>query len=446
MEPAEPAKPHGMPAWVGVVGRLVAVGIALALLSLFSLPRLAIGQPAQPLKQPRPAAVTPLLVHPTTAAPASPAPAGLPDATSATAQPWPLTAIGRAISQQPATESPSRVIRSNSDGLAVDEDALNRIAQALGPRFAQIRSQHFVILSDADRRWSDQRLRLLEATQREVRRTMQRLGMTFQEPEQRMLVILFDQRDDYQAFASAHDGVVADWVAGYYATGPNHVVFYHDRTRPDLAAASQQIEAWHKQANELRREAIRVRARESAEAADAIFAQARSLETHATVERQRLETLTEETATAKVTHEASHLIAFNCGLQSRNHLYPFWLTEGWATNFETGSTHRPFGPDHDFEPRASSWELVKAEGRWMPMHAFITMTQLDTNDASEASDLYAQAYALFQHLHRKHRTELGRFFQDLANEPAGTIPAERLVELFTQRFGSIERIERSLCH
>lgn len=389
----EPSNELQTPAWVGVVGRFVAIAITLGIVLLVALP----------------------------------------------------AALGQGGPRKGSAGDSVRVIRSTGTGIEIDHAALERATLKLGSRFARIESQHFVVLSDADRLWTDQRLRLLEATEREVRRTMERMGVAYRAPEHKLLVILFDRRDDYKAFAREHDGVAADWVAGYYATRPNHVVFYHDRTRPDLEAASAQIEAWHREASELRREAIRVRARESGEAADAMVAHARTLETHATLERRRLESITQETSNAKAIHEAAHQLAFNCGLQSRRHEYPFWLTEGWATNFEADDSRTAFGPEHDHEPRLASWDEVRAAGRWMPLESFITLTRIDTEDADEVADLYAQAYALFRHLYRHERANLGAFFRDLSSQPAGGIAPERMAELFVKRFGDPSRIERALC-
>ncbi|MGP1346708.1 MAG: DUF1570 domain-containing protein [Phycisphaerales bacterium] len=385
-----------VPAWVGVAGRLLAIALVVVMVFLFTLP-MASGDP--------------------------------------------IRGGGRIVISSGGS------VHAGAGGGRIerDEAATERIGLALGPRFARIESDAFVVFSDADRVWTDQRMRLLESTRDRVERAMERLGVPHHDPGRKLIVILFDRREDYRAFALAHDGVSADWVAGYYATRPNHIVFYHDRTRPDIAEAVEVIEGWQAEARDLRREAIRVRARESAERAEAMVAQARALETHATVERRKLEAFTEENSTAKAIHEAAHQLAFNCGLQSRRHVYPFWLTEGWATNFETDSPHMAFGPDHDHEPRMASWSDVVDGRRWMDMRSFVRLTDLTTTDGEVASDLYAQAYAVFRHLHRTQRAALGAYFQDIADEPAGEISADRLEALFERRFGDPERIERMVC-
>src|SRR5690606_38760481 len=118
--------------------------------------------------------------------------------------------------------------------LGADEQAISETTRLLGPRYRRFETPHFVILTDADARWSRARAPSLEQPRRQFYRTMHRLGYPAVPHEHKLVCILMREHDQFRVFAAREDGHVAEWSAGYYSTGANRVVFYNDDSAPAL--------------------------------------------------------------------------------------------------------------------------------------------------------------------------------------------------------------------
>lgn len=324
----------------------------------------------------------------------------------------------------------------------IDEIEVSRTLEQLGTGFARFETDHFIALSDCEPQWTRQRVDLLERTYHQFHRMMRQLGLENVPPRNRLLCVLIEDHGAYTSFARDHDGVDAAWVAGYYASRTNRVVFYNDATGPAFRSAAQQIDQFREVARTAERRADTARGDRSGESAAALRAQARRFKDHLTAEQSRLKEQVEAASVTKTIHEATHLIAFNCGLQSRAHQYPFWLTEGLAASFETLEPSAAFGPDVPMEARDLEFIEAMRDGRLVPVEVFIQMNTLAGADADTARAMYAQAHALFQYLFRFERASLAGYFRDIQREPAGGLSPRRHLEMFTERFGRPERIER----
>jgi hypothetical protein len=155
-------------------------------------------------------------------------------------------------------------------------------------------------------------------------------------------------------------------------------------------------------------------------------------------ERARIEAAALERAEAKTVHEAAHLVAFNTGLQLRTHRYPFWITEGIGTAFETADSRGAFGPWSRYGPRDG--EVRERLAGFEPLEAFLGRTDAPA-DREGARSAYAQAYALFTFAATREPRALGGLLRDIAAEPAGETTGRRLVELFAGRFGPMDAFE-----
>ena len=327
--------------------------------------------------------------------------------------------------------------------LPVDETALQQTLGALGPDYRQTETDHFVVLSNGDSKWTRQRSALLERAHHQFSRVMNQLGLEVVPPQQKMLCVLIADHGDYQRFASLHDRVEAPWVAGYYASLSNRIVMYDDATGPTFERLAQQLGELDGQAEQAAMVAMDARQAGERDYARAAAEHARYMDSLAASERKRIEGVLREISDAKAVHEATHQVAFNCNLQSRAHQYPFWLTEGLATCFEPPDPRRAFGPDIASETREAEWDRVLDEGKQMPLRQLVGLVGLDhAHNNEEAAVAYAQAYALFRYLFRYEREALAAYFRDIQREPAGRISPKRQVELFEARFGDIEALER----
>lgn len=321
--------------------------------------------------------------------------------------------------------------------LPTDEEGVRAALGQLGPGYHVTETKHFVVISDCDASWRRRREALLERAFNEVMRFASQSGIPAYPPATKLLCVMLEEHEAYEAFGRAHDHVHNHWVAGYYASESNRVVLYNDRTNPGLVEAERQLDDLLGRAGEGRR-----RARElGGERGEALEARALEIEAFVAGERARLSERVETRSEAKAIHEAAHLIAFNCGIQLRSRRYPFWITEGFATGFETEHPNRSFGPDRACAEREAQFDGVLAEGRLEGLAEFVSRLRA-SDDADRADAEYAQSYALFRHVARFHRDELAGLLADIAAEPPGEVTPARHLELFERRFGDAAKFER----
>jgi hypothetical protein len=312
----------------------------------------------------------------------------------------------------------------------------------LPARFQTYESMHFLVHSDASAEWTRGRIALLERTAHQVRRLTRQLGLVYERPEHKLVCVLFEHYEEYAEFARRVDGMSTPWVAGYYAGRANRIVYYNDETGPAVRQAGAHLASARRQLELLKEREVQASRERDQQAVDFYAAQRTQLETQLRHEESRLERLVSAASDAKAIHEASHLLAFNTGLQSRYHQYPFWFTEGLATCFETDAPNAAFGPDFEYEPRRARFQELLAGHELLPLRAFVGLVDISNVSAERADVLYHQAYSLLVYLHRYKRGELRRYLQSIAAEPPGAIDPARQIELFEASFGSIEALER----
>ena len=123
-------------------------------------------------------------------------------------------------------------------------------------------------------------------------------GCILKEPERPLIAVVFDDQESYAAYADEELGQAADVIIGYYSLQSNRVMMY------DLTGA------------------------------DGLGFRRSRASTAQRVNRILSQPAAERTV-ATIIHEATHQLAFNCGLQIRYADNPLWLSEGLAIYFET---------------------------------------------------------------------------------------------------------------
>lgn len=327
----------------------------------------------------------------------------------------------------------------------VDEESVGAALASLGPSFGRSETDRFVILCDGAVSWSRSSGVLLETTFDRFERLMRHLGLPMVEPDSKLQCVLIQDHDRFEAFALGQDGIEAGWMGGYYATHTNRVVFYDTETAPAFARAREKLDELNEQADRAREQASDARRGKKPDAEE--LYRTLAVQARASSERQRrmLADRAAQAGAAKTTHEAAHLLAFNCGLQLRSRQYPFWLSEGLATCFEAESVEAArkgrFGPDRENPVRQREFAAAIAEATLVPLEALVEMNAADP-DEDVSRVMYAQAHALYRWLHRHEREALAGLYTDIAREPAGMIGARRQGEMFRARFGDIAKLER----
>lgn len=322
-----------------------------------------------------------------------------------------------------------------------DEKQVADTAALLGPRFHRYRTDHFILLSDAAQSQTRAKLGALERAHHQFFRTMGRLGFDAVPARTKLLCVLFADHAMYRAFAKKQDNVDAAWVAGYYAGRSNRAVFYEDDTGPSFAAANAELDSYESRLKDLRSQATTARRARRNDDAKLISAQAEQLRRQIRSERSRIGADAKQSSISKTIHEAVHLLAFNTGVQSRSREYPFWLTEGLATSFETDRPNAAFGPDRPSTLRLDVLRESVSAGRTIPLRELVALTAPPNDDPSTTGALYAQTWSLFTYLYRTDRRSLAEFFNDALVEPTGASTPERRLEMFEYRFGDVDRLE-----
>jgi hypothetical protein len=148
---------------------------------------------------------------------------------------------------------------------------------------------------------------------------------------------------------------------------------------------------------------------------------------------------------ATIVHEATHQIAFNCGLQQRYADIPLWLCEGMAVYFEApdlASTRGWRGIGRVNYPRLETfrknlpnWQTGTLESMLRDSKRF--------RDPQTAVDAYADAWALNYYLIKYEPKAYTEYLKQLAEKRplVDDTPEERLAE-FREHFGELKKLEQ----
>jgi hypothetical protein len=268
----------------------------------------------------------------------------------------------------------------------VDSGTL-RDAAALLPAFRRVTSEHFVLLSDADRGWTAEQARVLERTYEQFHRFARSIGASPAPLRHRLVCVLFAERGDFAAFASAHDKVGVSWSVGYYSLPRDRTVLFDGSGEPGADP----------------------------------FAAARTV--------------------ATTVHEAIHQLHYHTGVLERRVQYPLWCSEGLATAFETGEPYVAFGPDRGAGPRQRRFLKLVREGGLMPLRDLVALEAVPGGRAESATTVYSESYGLVAWLSRRQPQRLGEYLRRMSAEPPGRPGGARHVALFEAVFGASERLE-----
>jgi hypothetical protein len=151
-----------------------------------------------------------------------------------------------------------------------------------------------------------------------------------------------------------------------------------------------------------------------------------------------------EMTVATVIHEATHQIAFNCGLQTRYADIPLWVSEGIAVYFET--------PDLT---SARGWRTIGAvnPGRLAAFRQYLSRRppgSLESlvsddrrlRDSKQALDAYAEAWALTWFLARQRPKQHDAYLKMLSQKrPLLWDTPETRLKQFQEHFGDLDQLD-----
>lgn len=290
--------------------------------------------------------------------------------------------------------------------LSADEVA-ERVLAELPDGFQVHKTNHYVICYDTSRVFAQWAGALFERLFMAFTNYWERKGFEVVQPEFPLVAVIFADRNAYMKFAEPELGAAAPAVAGYYSIRTNRITTF------DLTG----IET-------IRQPGDR---RATASQINAMLARPKA-----------------ERTVATIVHEATHQIAFNCGLQTRYSDIPLWVSEGVAVYFETPDLSSRSGWRNI---GGVNWHRYEGFRRYLPKRPSDSLASLITSDdklrdPQTAGDAYSEAWALTYFLIRQRPREFHAYMRLLSEKPRlGRDEPEQRLEEFTRIFGSLDELD-----
>ena len=278
-------------------------------------------------------------------------------------------------------------------------------------------TEHFVILHETGTNYVPGTGRTLEQAHARFYGAFSKAGFELTRSADRLVWICFSQQSKFNAYAVQVEGTDLSWLDGYYSTLTNRVA---------VVEPSPRVSGYDRAAVE--------RSEPGG---------GRNSGTGRQGHEEVLPMSTDESQVdiARLTHELAHQLAFNSGLQRRGVMYPFWVSEGLATNFEFEGLSGT-GFEKCTTARRDCLVQTHAAGQLVPLAEFVVQTTVPSSVA-QSRRYYAQAWAFFQYLLTERSGDLRSYLHQVATLPAGRHEATVLLREFTNVFGSPEAMECS---
>lgn len=264
---------------------------------------------------------------------------------------------------------------------------------------------HYVVCYNTSRAYAQWTSSLLERLHRAFTNYWSTKGFELHEPEFPLPVTIYATAHQYRQASAPELGPAAGSVIGYYSLATNRVSMY------DLTG----------------HQAGRGGERGSLREVNQMLTQPAALPLVATV-----------------VHEATHQIAFNCGLQQRLAELPLWLVEGMAVYFEApdlSSSRGWRGIGKVNYPRLNTFKANLRTPRRLSLLAMVADDKRFRNSRT-AVDAYADAWALNYFLIRYHPDQYVAYVEQLSQQrPLVPHTAEERIEQFRKHFGDPTKLD-----
>jgi hypothetical protein len=317
-----------------------------------------------------------------------------------------LSADGELWSIQPneiishrADEAPFVPLKSTEAGAAM----LKRLPQG----FEVYSTAHYVICHNTSRAYAQWCGALYERLYTGFISFWSHKGVKLHEPELPLVCVVFASQDSYAGFASEELAHRTEDIVAYYSLRTNRVTMF-DLTGLEAIRAAGDRRGTTVQINQML-------ARPAA-----------------------------ERMVATIIHEATHQLAYNCGLHKRFADIPLWVSEGIAMYFEAPDLSNSKGwktIGAVNRPRLRTLREYTAQRPTGSLHS-LTSDDKRLRDPRQVAAAYAEAWALNYFLIRQRPKEYVAYLQKLSEK--GPLlwdePQERVSE-FKAAFGDLEKLD-----
>jgi len=267
---------------------------------------------------------------------------------------------------------------------------------------------HYVVCYNTSRAYAQWTSSLLERLYKAFANYWQRQGLEIHEPEFPLLVLVFADRAAYDA-SSRNDlpGGTGN-IVGYYSLRSNRINMF-DLTGAEALRGSGNRRGSTREINQMLSQPAAV------------------------------------PLVSTIVHEATHQIAFNCGLANRFADIPLWQCEGMAVYFEAPdltSTRGWRGLGRVNYPRLKRFQQNLPNWNDKTLERMISSDDR-FRDPQTAVDAYADAWALNYYLIKYRSRDYADFLKLLAEKaPLIHDDPETRVKEFRKHFGELERLEQ----
>jgi len=312
---------------------------------------------------------------------------------------------------------PEHKIEHTTDGVPfkpfTSEEMAKRLLAKLPKGFEAYQTAHYLILYNTSKAYAQWCGSLFERLYMAFTNYWSHQGFSLSEPEFPLVAIVFADKAGFLEYSRPELGDRAKLYDSYFHLRTNQMVMF-DLTGTEAAG----------------------RPRPAAGAAARISQVLARPEGKATV--------------AAIVHEATHQIAFNCGLHVRYLDCPLWYSEGIATYFET--------PDLASSSSFKGWRGIGKVNearlsrfrdylRSRPTYSLKSLVSSDERflDPKQAIDAYAEAWALTYYLLQSpaRRKQYALYVKALSEkDPLAPDSAELRLKLFERAFGDWQQLDR----
>lgn len=281
-----------------------------------------------------------------------------------------------------------------------------RVLAELPPGFSVLTTRHYVVCFDTSRDYAQWCAALFERLHETFGNFWSQAGLEVVDPSRPLVVVIFADRVAYERHAAGDLGAAADRVVGYYNLMSNRVTTF-DLTGTDGVAAGTP--------------------RPGGAAADIMASPAAA------------------GLVSTLVHEATHQMAFNCGMHRRLAPVPLWVSEGIATYFETPDLAADRGWRGIGAPNRSRLDRFLAGYRQGDIAAIVAADD-SFRDADRPLDAYAAAWALTRHLtESKKAAFVGYLRGQAAKRPLVEESAADRIREFEAAFGgAVSSVEKDV--
>lgn len=280
----------------------------------------------------------------------------------------------------------------------------------LPPGFSVFHTAHYVICYDTSLVYAKWCGALFEQLYGAFTNLWTRKKFELSKPEFPLVAVVFADRQAYQDFSRPALGEAGKSIIGYFGLISNRMTMY------DLTGLESQGHGRMSKTAQINK----------------ILAQPEARRTIATI-----------------VHEATHQIAFNCGLQTRWSDCPRWFSEGIAMYFETPNLRNGLkrGWSGIGSVNRSRLEQFQRYLATRPADSLETLIRDDRRftDLKQASDAYGEAWALTYFLLKMHEKEFVEYLRMLsAKKPLAKDSPRQRVDEFRKAFGELPQIDAEL--